>query len=553
MRSIIPGNSSAGSTSAANYAFIHLVGDPTGLGMWNATEANRRSIVSHNLTLSKLYVKLTTAPGVGKSWTYTVYKNGSPTAITLTISDTAVSGADNVNTVDVSAGDTISLEQVPSGTPTSTGPVAWALQQEADDLQDCLFGRADNLSNSAARYIPPTYTGWLTAAPLTPMPTAGVFKNLFIALSGSPGAGTSYTFELYKNGSPTGVQVVIADSDTTGSNTVNTASFSAGDVVYLVCTPSGTPTVRTATGAISFDPTTDGESVEFARIASPSNSSTVYNPPFGASYGVWLASESGRKMQMNGCKIKNLYMSLESAPGASTSLQFSIRKNGASEGPTITISGTDTTGNNNTTVEFAQGDEISMESVPTNTPTVSIVHTGMTLFIGDYQESLSDSSTPTDAVSKAVGKSFSGFGHLVATSDARVKAIGKISSDSATASDDNAKAVGKVVSDSDAPTDLASLGVGKSFGDSVTPSDSFVKTIGKVLSDAVTAIDATVKAVGKFLADVATASDSESHGSPLTRFTVIIRRVKTSFTLRATDKSITVNLPRNSDSIELRK
>lgn len=566
MRSVISGNSSPGSTSAANYSFIHLTGDPTGLGMWNATESLRRSIVPHALTLSKLYMRVNVAPGSGKSWTYTIYKNGSPTALTVTISDTALTGVDNGNSVSFAAGDRISLEQVPSGTPASSGMVTWTIQQEATDLQACLFGRADNLSNSANRFSLPTYTTWDAAANGAPMPTAGVFKNLYIALGAAPGAGKSYTFELYKNGVATGVQVVIADAATSGSDTGNTASFSAGDTVYIQCTPAGTPTATTATGAISFDPTVDGQSIWLSRLNAPSNSATGYNGPLGPGMGGWSATESTRNLLIEDCTVKNLYIALTSAPGAGTSIAFNLRKNSGSAGLSVTIADTNTSGDNAADVPYAQSDTISLESVPTSTPTTSVLVTGIMLFIGDFNQPASDTATPSEAISKApslnksdtatLTESVSKQPNLIkaetATStdaaaktigvikaesvgtafDVAAKTVGKFTADGVTGTDANAKTVGKNTTDSVTLSDLAALSVtisrtgdivitlgdvarrtvGKFVSDSLSLADAVAKTLGVNPADSITESDLIAKTVQKLIADSVTLSDSANTG-----------------------------------------
>ena len=68
-------------------------------------------------TLKNLYVDLPAAPGAGASRTFTVRKNGVPTALTCTIADPATSCSDTVNTVSFAAGDTAVLQQTPSGGP----------------------------------------------------------------------------------------------------------------------------------------------------------------------------------------------------------------------------------------------------------------------------------------------------------------------------------------------------------------------------------------------------------------------------------------------------
>lgn len=81
-------------------------------------------------TLSNFYVELSAAPGVGNSVAVTVRKNAADTALTLTITGTAVSGSDTTHTVTVAAGDLLDIKVVPTGTivatPNFLTSMAWA-------------------------------------------------------------------------------------------------------------------------------------------------------------------------------------------------------------------------------------------------------------------------------------------------------------------------------------------------------------------------------------------------------------------------------------------
>lgn len=70
--------------------------------------------------LKGLRVKTSAAPGAGQAYTFTVRKNGTDTALTVTIAESAISGADVAHTVAVVDGDVLTLKQVASdGTPNT--------------------------------------------------------------------------------------------------------------------------------------------------------------------------------------------------------------------------------------------------------------------------------------------------------------------------------------------------------------------------------------------------------------------------------------------------
>jgi hypothetical protein len=62
-----------------------------------------------------LYAVLTTAPSAGRSVTVTVYKNGSPTAFTVTLSDTATSATYYATSVDMAQTDALSVRVTYTG------------------------------------------------------------------------------------------------------------------------------------------------------------------------------------------------------------------------------------------------------------------------------------------------------------------------------------------------------------------------------------------------------------------------------------------------------
>src|SRR3990167_6065442 len=103
---------------------------------------------------------------------------------------------------------------------------------------------ASALSNSAVRYLgvaEPDIGG--QAAEITVqnvVALAGVFANLKVNLDAAPGAGTSYTFVLNKNGNPTDVTCAISGTATTAEDTTHTATFAAADFAASSVTSPGT-------------------------------------------------------------------------------------------------------------------------------------------------------------------------------------------------------------------------------------------------------------------------------------------------------------------------
>jgi hypothetical protein len=87
-----------------------------GEGVGTSTEINNQSL-GISMTAEKMSVKLTSAPGVGKSLTVTLRVNGSDTALSCTVADTNT-GCDVSGSVSVADDDLVGFSSTPSGTPT---------------------------------------------------------------------------------------------------------------------------------------------------------------------------------------------------------------------------------------------------------------------------------------------------------------------------------------------------------------------------------------------------------------------------------------------------
>lgn len=190
------------SNTDAEYAFC------AGAYTWNPTLTNREEIVSTSGTIKKLHVYVHSAPGVGKSLTFTLMKNGVATSLEVTISGTDKSGSDTVNTVSVSAFDRISLRCTPANTPLTTY-TCWGMVFLAGTSGESLVlgGSDDDLDDTTTLYnILMGSNPWGAEAGRREL-LQGVsgytvtLKNLHVRLSGSP--GTLYEdFETYTQVEP---------------------------------------------------------------------------------------------------------------------------------------------------------------------------------------------------------------------------------------------------------------------------------------------------------------------------------------------------------------
>lgn len=108
-------SSNSASSVATNYLGIH-----SAIPTWNATET-LTDMIARPMVMNAVYGIIATAPGAGRSFTYTVNNNTVSTSATI-----AFSGASQVTnnltglSIGVTGGDLLDWQSVPAGTPTGS-------------------------------------------------------------------------------------------------------------------------------------------------------------------------------------------------------------------------------------------------------------------------------------------------------------------------------------------------------------------------------------------------------------------------------------------------
>ena len=345
---------------------------------WYATEAYRRQIISTSGTLKNLRVRLNSTAN-GGDWEFTVMKNGVATSLKATVLFGTQTASDTTNTVLVSSGDEVSLRCVPIDTPNEEREVHWNVQFDGDNVKESIVlgSSGTNLPSTTSttyNYINGSNSFNISEVNRKQLiADSCTMKNLYVKLDGSPGTSKNYVFTLMKNGVATGLTVTISDSSTTNNDTTNTASFSPGDEVSLRCVPNGTPTARRARWGITCVTTTDGNSNVFG--GSDSSATNNYYQSISRSGGVYDISEEDRLVVGQSAVLKNFYMKLSTAPGAGNSQTFTLRKNNVNTSLSITISDTDTSGNDLTNqITISDGDILSIKNTQSGSPASSLAH-----------------------------------------------------------------------------------------------------------------------------------------------------------------------------------
>lgn len=383
-------NSGVSTDGTASYAALDTSNFGAGLG-WSTSSTRHRSFFQAPGTIRDFHMRVSVAPGVGKSWTFTLVKNGVDTAVVATISDTAQTGSDLTNSFTVAEGDYVQIKAVGSGTPAAPLLQFSAAFEGTNAKESNLQGGVLWPAVDAARYSTLTSMFQAVNAFTTEtdarevIPTSGTIKRLSMELETAPGSGKSRTYTLYKNGVATALTFTISGTATTGSDLSNTVSVSPGDEISLECTGSSTPAASNGAWCAVFVADVDGESLILGGgNATPSNTATRFQSPnFGLNLA-WGASESDRYVLTQECTLRKFHVATDGAPGAGTDFTFDLRRNTASPAgtPTVTIADANTTGSDTSNeVTYADGDLVSVRCVPTGTPTADNYRWGIVQFI----------------------------------------------------------------------------------------------------------------------------------------------------------------------------
>lgn len=283
-----------------------------------------------------------------------------------------------------------------------------------------LAAQKDDLNPAATEYafICSSARDWTAteAEARVTIPVAGVLKNLYVWIDDSPGVGDSWEFAVMKNGSATTLLVTIgntpdANDDVYGSNRSDIISVAAGDTISMRCTPSGTPAVSSQNSwGLTFEADNNVSALLFGTGQTDSAQTTEY----GCIQGTWGWGASANGDRLRGLvstsgTLSNFYLNLDAAPGAGTSQTFTVYKNSVATSLAVTVSGTNTSGNNTSdTVSVVAGDTLSVVKTQSGTPAATRLAGGIkftpttngeSLIIKGTDDSLPTSGTTNDCVS----------------------------------------------------------------------------------------------------------------------------------------------------------
>lgn len=361
-------------TNTASTVYTSAYGGTFG---WQATQTTAQQLVSAPGTYRNLYVYTGVAPGVGKSYDITLFKNNAATTVTCQISGTNKSCTDLTNSVAYVAADSIGMRVTPTGTPAATR-MGWQLRFESTtDKESNWPGNGGAFVNNATSWTSiggqmddtTTETNHTTI-----VPAAGTIKNLYVKMQGTAGTGNTNTFTVRKNEADQTVTCAISGNvATTCNDTTHSFTVVAGDRITLQDVPNSLPTSQLTSFGLTFVANTEGQYIatvaNSAGGGNPSTSATTYGGMMAGDM-VWSAAvnEVDKSIMTDLITLGALYVNDLTAPGGAASYVYTLRKNFADTALTVTVSGANTTGNLTTDVILSSTDLIDLSVVPASTP-----------------------------------------------------------------------------------------------------------------------------------------------------------------------------------------
>ena len=342
---VAAGNGTVGPSNAST-SYFGMNGTSAGLG-WTTTQINREFPSPVAGTFSNLEVVFNTTLSQG-SWvvSFNDVTSGSNT-LTCTIDTThATCGDTNAgHNITVAVGDIIDFSANPNGTtptaqtnPVQLGIVFTSTVGNESPLYSSTTSGTTN--NATPEYTGFGYlsTGWnatevnvssIVAAP-------GTIDQLNVyAPTAAPGAGKTFTYTLYKNGSPTSLKCPMTGTGAgnqvcVDSNVGDAVTVAAGDTISLQAAPTGTPTITVAqAGDARWVPSTPGQSLVMeVSVAAPTVVAATRFMNFAGTYSTAASTEISNYniSPVAAFTVKNLYTAQDVTPGGSTTRQNDAKR-----------------------------------------------------------------------------------------------------------------------------------------------------------------------------------------------------------------------------------
>ena len=380
-----------GAATAAQSATATRYIAPSGGNSWLAStsESLAETIISTPGTIGGLRIVLPTAPDNGagtQSYQYTVRLNGATPATNMlrcTVSETATTCQDlnSAHNYAVVAGDRISLEGTPSGTP-ATSVAKWTVLYRPTTANQTLISGTGSFTGatSALLYGMPFGTSAQTGENVATLvaAAAGTLSNLYVRCGATADSGVTEQWTIRQNVATPGTPMRCTTSSSSGTcnDTSHTYTIALGDRLSFEYTPTaGTQTTahQCSFGA-TFVPTTSDRFLVGVNVLNntPLSSAlpgTLFEGITGNSSAYSNATETSVQHLAQLMTFRTVAVSTDAGVGGSCTLTTTLRVNGADGDSgngilSCAISSNGTACNASVSVAVAADDLINSHMVP---------------------------------------------------------------------------------------------------------------------------------------------------------------------------------------------
>jgi hypothetical protein len=303
----------------------------------SATTGTSYALMPTTGTFSTLCVDLTTAPGTGASWTWTLYKNGLDEYVSVKISGAQTQACDLVDTAGFVPGDLVALHVTPSSSPApaSTYSSWYIVQTPAVPGETILFGSQQLGSQQYLSLAGNSSSLSVEADMATVIPTTGTVTKFIAEYVGT---GSSVAATLDHNEASTPLTLSLSASGTYVEQADN-LSIAAGDALDV--NETGITASSAFYASAVFVPNVAGQFVIPTWRNAESDHVTTYYLPLTGRGDDSLETIEAQAQQIGGnVQIQGEYVLVNNAPGTGAQYAFTLRDNGASTALNTVLSGT---------------------------------------------------------------------------------------------------------------------------------------------------------------------------------------------------------------------
>lgn len=393
MRQYLAGVAAGESASATNY--VPLAAGNLSSG-YVTTEAQVACPFPCDAVVQSFRVFLVTAPGTSKSRQFTIFKNGFSTGLTVTISGGTTS-ATITTPVLFAAGDLISVQNIPSGSPAAS-VASWRCQVDTPMArQAILMGGTTSSSTYAANTNEYAHIGGHNGGSVGydateantgyPVPCPGVITAVAAHTTVAPGAfasGRNYEYGVTQNGTLVAAGLVLETQTVTVTPVLSTR-YAAGDTISQYFLKSTSSASGVWTWSAVFQPDDDGYSFfGYSNVNAPDvTNATEYMLPYGTGRSVMNPTEANLNNFAPGpVTLKALYAVRASGPGTAHTWTLTLRSNLADTTLSVALGGSFTTVfDTDPGVVLADGDTLCFSDVLSVSGTASAVRVGVLTYV----------------------------------------------------------------------------------------------------------------------------------------------------------------------------